>query len=142
MTSCSRGGLSAKRLGERNTMRTSHFAWILAIVLSLVTWGCGGQEPANTDSGHEHMEHEGHERGGDMGGGDMGEMMKGLDPADAKLAMKQKTCPVSGEPLAGMGTPVKMTVGDDVVFLCCKNCVKDFEKDPQKYVTIAKGEGR
>lgn len=129
-------------------MRTNRFAWILAIVLGLMTWGCGGDKSDDTDSGHEHMEHDGHgsgDMGGEMDHGDMGDMadtIKGLDPADAKLAMAQKTCPVSGDPLGEMGPPVKKVVGDDVVFLCCKSCIKDFDKDPQKYIAIVKGKGK
>ncbi len=60
--------------------------------------------------------------------------LEGLDDADRVLALKQSTCPVSGEPLGEMGTPVKKVVGDRVVFLCCASCNKKFDADPQKYV--------
>lgn len=49
-----------------------------------------------------------------------------------------KTCVVSGEPLK-FGTLYTFTYHRDnkpdcTVVLCCKNCVKDFEKTPDKYI--------
>ena len=46
-----------------------------------------------------------------------------------------KTCIVSGDKLGEMGSPiVKVYNGQEVKF-CCKDCVKDFEKEPSKYLT-------
>ena len=46
-----------------------------------------------------------------------------------------KTCVVSGEKLGSMGRPhVIKHEGTEVQF-CCKNCVKDFNKDSKKYLT-------
>ncbi len=56
--------------------------------------------------------------------------LKGLDEADRKLAEQQKICPVSGNPLGTMGTPVKMTVKGRVFFLCCDGCKEEVDKDP------------
>lgn len=45
-----------------------------------------------------------------------------------------KTCVVSGEKLGEMGKPyVYQYEGREIQF-CCKDCVKDFKKDPAKYV--------
>ena len=53
-------------------------------------------------------------------------------PTPDKLA----TCPVSGEKLDGdMGKPMVFTYKDQEVKLCCKGCKKDFDKDPDKYLT-------
>ena len=49
---------------------------------------------------------------------------------------KQKTCPVGGESLGGMGTPYKMMVGDRAVYLCCEHCKDAVLKDPEKYLAI------
>jgi len=44
------------------------------------------------------------------------------------------TCIVSGEKLGGMGAPVVTNyLGQEIKF-CCKDCVKDFNKDPKKYL--------
>lgn len=49
------------------------------------------------------------------------------------------TCVVSGDKLGEMGDPVTYTYKqpgkpDRVVQFCCKDCIKDFEKDPAKYL--------
>ena len=46
-----------------------------------------------------------------------------------------ETCPVSGEKLGEMGKPLVFTYKDQEVKLCCKGCKKDFDKDPEKYIT-------
>lgn len=57
-----------------------------------------------------------------------------LSAEDQALADKQKNCPVGGEALGSMGTPVKVMVGDRAVFLCCEGCREAIEKDPAKYL--------
>ena len=60
--------------------------------------------------------------------------LKELSKADRALAEKQKTCPVTDEPLGGMGKPVKLTVKGQVVFLCCEGCRAEFDKNQDKYL--------
>jgi hypothetical protein len=45
-----------------------------------------------------------------------------------------KTCLVSDEELGGMGDPYVFTYKDREIKLCCKGCLKKFDKDPAKYV--------
>ncbi len=47
-----------------------------------------------------------------------------------------QTCVVSGEKLGGMGEAVNYVYKGRLVRFCCKGCVKDFEKDPAKYLKI------
>jgi hypothetical protein len=57
--------------------------------------------------------------------------------AEAKKPAKPytlKTCVVSDETLGGMGDPYVFTYKDREVKLCCKGCLKTFEKDPAKYI--------
>jgi YHS domain-containing protein len=59
--------------------------------------------------------------------------------ADAKADAKAKpyplkTCVVSGEKLGEMGDPYVFTHEGREVKLCCKSCLKDFNKAPAKYV--------
>lgn len=110
-------------------------ALLTAMIVAGLAIGCGKDE-----------DHEGHDR--DMpAAGESGEPMGGaehdkagddafakLSAEDAKLAKAQKTCPVSGETLGSMGTPVKVMVGDKAVFLCCKSCRKKLLADPDKYL--------
>jgi len=57
---------------------------------------------------------------------------------DAKKEKKTyplTTCVVSGEKLGGdMGDPYVFTHDGREVRLCCKSCLKDFKKDPAKYL--------
>ena len=54
--------------------------------------------------------------------------------ADEEAITAHKVCPVSGEELGGeMGPPVKVTRGGKTIFLCCKNCLKQVQADPDKY---------
>ena len=63
------------------------------------------------------------------------------DNKDAKKPEKAKpytlkTCPVSGEKLGGdMGDPYVFTYQGREIKLCCKNCKKDFDKNPGKYIS-------
>ena len=46
-----------------------------------------------------------------------------------------KTCPVSDEKLGGdMGDPYVFTHEGREIKLCCKSCLKDFNKDSAKYI--------
>ncbi len=58
-------------------------------------------------------------------------------PGDAKSAKPYplKTCIVSGEKLDGdMGKPYVFVEQGQEVKLCCKSCLKDFNKDKAKYL--------
>jgi hypothetical protein len=59
---------------------------------------------------------------------------KRLSPQDLDLVARQKTCPVTDEPLDSMGGPVRMEVQGRVVFLCCQGCESSVRKNPQKYL--------
>ncbi len=66
-----------------------------------------------------------------------------LSPEDRAAAIKQGVCPVSGEPLGSMGTPKKVTVKGQTVFLCCLSCEEDLRKEPDKFLAKSKtGRGK
>ena len=46
-----------------------------------------------------------------------------------------KKCPVSGDGF-DHGRPTKVTHEGTDVYLCCKDCLKDFNKEPGKYVKM------
>jgi len=61
--------------------------------------------------------------------------LAGDKPADPKLKpYTLKTCVVSGEKLGEMGDPYVFQYQGREIKFCCKNCAKDFKKDPAKYV--------
>ena len=53
-------------------------------------------------------------------------------------------CLVSGDKIGGdMGTPVTTNYMGQQIIFCCKDCVKDFNKNPQKYLKkLAKAEAK
>jgi hypothetical protein len=60
-------------------------------------------------------------------------------PAADKETKKPKpypleTCVVSGEKLGEMGKPYVFEHEGREIKLCCKSCLKDFKKEPAKYV--------
>lgn len=54
----------------------------------------------------------------------------GADPKPYPL----DTCIVSGDKLGEMGKPVVLVKNGQEVKLCCKSCIKDFNKEPEKYL--------
>jgi hypothetical protein len=62
---------------------------------------------------------------------DLAQIDKLADEADRVAAKAQKVCPITGEPLGSMGLPLKKEVDGKPVFLCCKGCEADFDKDPK-----------
>lgn len=57
-----------------------------------------------------------------------------LSVADQYAALQQRTCPVTRQPLGSMGTPMRISVMGQSVFVCCEGCVNRLKSDPQKYL--------
>jgi hypothetical protein len=56
-----------------------------------------------------------------------------LGPEDQQLAEQQKYCPMmEGVRLGEMGRPYKVTVQGDSMFVCCKNCVRAAQNEPDR----------
>jgi len=47
-----------------------------------------------------------------------------------------KTCVVSGEKLGEMGDPFVYAYEGREIKFCCKGCLKDFNKEPDKYIKM------
>ncbi len=47
-----------------------------------------------------------------------------------------KTCIVSGDKLGEMGEPFVYHYKNREIKFCCKGCLKDFNKDPKKYIKL------
>jgi hypothetical protein len=58
-----------------------------------------------------------------------------LSPTDQQLIAKQKICPVTGEPLGSMGTPVRVVLEGKPVFICCKGCESELRSNPKQYLS-------
>ncbi|HMP75557.1 MAG TPA: hypothetical protein PKE12_04595 [Kiritimatiellia bacterium] len=50
------------------------------------------------------------------------------------LAYPLKVCIISGEKLGSHGKPIVHMHGDREIKLCCRQCLKKFTSNPQKYI--------
>jgi len=60
-----------------------------------------------------------------------------LGPADQAGIARQRVCPVTGAALDSMGGPVKVLVGGQPLYLCCKGCLGKVQSDPVAYLQKA-----
>ena len=58
-----------------------------------------------------------------------------LSQRDQLRVAVQEICPISGQRLGSMGTPIKVQVGEEAVFLCCKGCLQK-QISQQHWATI------
>lgn len=76
-------------------------------------------------------------------GADGGAQPQGEKMGPKAVEIGNKVCPVSGNkiPVAGekgdMGEAVRYEYNGKIYNLCCKMCVKDFKRNPEKYSKIA-----
>jgi YHS domain-containing protein len=55
-----------------------------------------------------------------------------------KVESINTVCPVSGEKVGGdMGKPVYVDYKGKKIGFCCRDCAKDFKKNPEKYAALA-----
>jgi hypothetical protein len=66
------------------------------------------------------------------------------DPSDQKPTQSQTSkqatntvCPVSGDKVGSIGKPVYVEYQGKKLALCCKDCLKDFHRNPAKFATLA-----
>ncbi|HEV3342009.1 MAG TPA: heavy metal-binding domain-containing protein, partial [Pirellulales bacterium] len=55
-----------------------------------------------------------------------------LPPQERVAAERQKVCPVTGMALGSMGTPVKVELNGQTVWLCCAGCEVEASEQPGK----------
>ncbi len=61
-----------------------------------------------------------------------------LSRDDRLLADAQKYCPVTAERLGEMDMPVKVIIKEQPVFVCCKGCVEDAQRDANRTLNKVK----
>ena len=57
--------------------------------------------------------------------------------ADQATITALKLCPVSGEELGSMGTPLKVSRDGRSTIVCCKGCLKQIEANPEKFLSAS-----
>ena len=110
--------------------------------VSIIATGCQTQSSpvsSNTESSTTHQDSDGHQHD-DHGDAEVATAMAKLSPEDRKEAEAQKFCAVMGDNLLGsMGTPLKLDVNGQPVFVCCSGCKSKALKNPeQTLATVAK----
>ena len=99
-----------------------------------------GDRAHNGDQSHndDHPQDANHAHEGDPTDPAVTEALAKLSPEDRAAAEKQRVCPVSGAALGSMGTPLKVRVKDQDVFLCCAGCEDTLLANPDKYLAKLK----
>lgn len=64
-----------------------------------------------------------------------------LPSSDQAAITAQRTCLVSGRVLGSMGTPIKLTVRSEDVYVCCSGCVPWLQREPDKYLASLRFSG-
>jgi YHS domain-containing protein len=116
----------------------------LFAVLSLTFAGCGSDSPEPSSTSESpaetgHADHGDHTAPVEMGGGqsDMDKMkteLAKLSPEDRASAGKQHMCPVSGKMLGTMGSPYKVEINGQQVWLCCPGCESKLRENPDEFL--------
>ncbi len=57
-----------------------------------------------------------------------------IDQSDRARIARQQVCPVTGAELDSMGGPVKVLVGGQPLYLCCKGCLGKVKNAPETYL--------
>jgi hypothetical protein len=60
-----------------------------------------------------------------------------LGPSDQAGIARQRVCPVTGAALGSMGGPIKVLVGGQPLYLCCKGCLGKVQSAPEAYLRKA-----
>jgi hypothetical protein len=63
-----------------------------------------------------------------------------IEPTDEDYPLT--TCVVTGESLTIMGDPIAIRYAGREVRFCCDSCVKEFKKDPEKYLAVLDDAGK
>jgi hypothetical protein len=122
-------------------MKKPYTAWLAGLAIPLVLVGCQDQAGSGTPRGPAAQEAHGPSKPNEAEDteADVRKHLAQLSPEDRKLAEEQKYCAIESENRLGeMGPPVKVVIKDQPVFLCCKSCVKQAERDPDKTLARVK----
>jgi hypothetical protein len=111
-------------------MKSIYWLGLAALLIGSFVTGCN-QSPAEKPSVAQKVEEPDSEDAG------IEANLANLSPEDRRLAEEQKFCAIESENRLGvMGTPIKIMMKDQPVFLCCKGCRKKALADPDR--TLAK----
>jgi len=61
----------------------------------------------------------------------------GAPSAQTSIKPVNTVCPVSGDKVGDVGKPVYAQYQGNTIAFCCKDCLKKFQKNPDKYGSLA-----
>lgn len=105
-------------------------ALVFVVVLALMSSGCRSEQVPDQPAASAPI----NSTEADEPQSDIERELAKLPEGDRELALAQKVCPVSGEPLGSMGAPIKVTVDGRHLFVCCKGCEEDAKKNFDEYL--------
>lgn len=102
---------------------------MMALALTVFASGFSTMS-VSADDGHEHAadhDHAGHDHAAmQKAEKKISESLSSLSSEDQKLTVAQRFCPMMAySRLGAMGTPIKLTIEGEPVFVCCKGCIDD-----------------
>jgi hypothetical protein len=101
-------------------MNRLHASWLSALLLALLLLGCKDRPPVSVPPPPDPE-------------ATIRASLESLNPEDRGLVEKQKYCPVMPEIRLGeYGTPYKVMVQGEPVFVCCQSCVRPAQEEPEK----------
>ncbi|MGI6174534.1 MAG: hypothetical protein ACOYI8_11685 [Christensenellales bacterium] len=56
--------------------------------------------------------------------------------SDRPAALAQRVCPVDGKMLGANGTPIKVNIANQDIFVCSAECQQALRKDPKAYIKV------
>lgn len=65
---------------------------------------------------------------------EIAENLAKLSPEDRALAEKQQICPVGESALGSMGVPIKVSLEERDVFICCAGCESVLRENSEEYL--------
>jgi hypothetical protein len=108
--------------------------FFFAVAVSIGMAGCGRDKTPPAGGNGEPAANESDETTSAEEQAKIDAALASLSDEDRALAIAQVNCPVGGGKLGSMDTPVKVSIKDREVFLCCEGCRGALEKDPDKYL--------
>ncbi len=105
------------------------FVMLMSLVAAVVVWGCNSNPSASRDEASEtHATDANSEEDAEVTAA-----LVELSDEDRRAAEAQKFCAVVRDSLLGsMGTPFKLTIEGQPVFLCCEGCKEAALANPKE----------
>jgi hypothetical protein len=117
-------------------MKIHHCLTVIALLTNLLLIGCKDKS-ATKQAAPNADERTASEQVDQQGEAEIQAALANLSSADRKLAEEQRFCAIQNDNrLGSMGTPIKIMIQDQPVFLCCKGCTKKAQSNPDQ--TLAK----